>query len=177
MYMLLNYYCKVHVLTPWRRVLLGKLIVTHIVKKFRAFCGSRRFIKVFTIFRHRSLSWARCIQSKPFHSVSSKPVLILSSLPLVSLPSCLFTSDCTTKMFIFISPLHATCPAHPLLGLITLANVCFTLILEQSKTKALQFTILTISNLLGICSYIANDYPLLLPASLHKQHAAKYIDF
>jgi hypothetical protein len=34
--------------TPWRRVLLEKLIVTQLVKKFAAFCGTRRFIAVFT---------------------------------------------------------------------------------------------------------------------------------
>jgi hypothetical protein len=30
--------------TPWRRTLLQKLIVAYVVKRFNAFCGSRRFV-------------------------------------------------------------------------------------------------------------------------------------
>jgi hypothetical protein len=35
------------------RVLLEKLIVTHLVKKFHAFYGTQKFITVFTRARHR----------------------------------------------------------------------------------------------------------------------------
>jgi hypothetical protein len=46
-------------LPPWSRVLLEKLIVTQLVKKFPTFYGNRRFITVFTTARHLSLSCAR----------------------------------------------------------------------------------------------------------------------
>jgi hypothetical protein len=42
-------------LTPWNRVLLEKLIVTQLVKKFPAFYGTRRFITVFKRAHHWSL--------------------------------------------------------------------------------------------------------------------------
>jgi hypothetical protein len=45
-----------------RRVLLEKLIVTQLVKKFPTFYGTRRFITKFTRARHRSIPWARWIQ-------------------------------------------------------------------------------------------------------------------
>jgi len=38
-------------LLPWNRVLLEKLIITHLLKKFPAFYGTRKFITVFTRFR------------------------------------------------------------------------------------------------------------------------------
>jgi hypothetical protein len=37
-----------YLLTPWSRVLLERLTGLQIVKKFPAFCGTRRFIKAFT---------------------------------------------------------------------------------------------------------------------------------
>jgi len=43
-------------LTPWNRILLEKLLVTQLVKKFPAFYGIRKFITVFTRVRHWSLS-------------------------------------------------------------------------------------------------------------------------
>jgi hypothetical protein len=46
-------------LSPWSIVLLEKLIVTYLVKKFHAFYGLRKFIAVFTTARNWSLSWAR----------------------------------------------------------------------------------------------------------------------
>jgi hypothetical protein len=52
-----------YLLTPWSRVFLEKLSRSHLVKKFPAFYGTRRFITTFTSARHLSLSWARLIQS------------------------------------------------------------------------------------------------------------------
>jgi len=46
-----------------------KPIVTQLVKKFLVFYEIRRFITVFTTVRHWTLSWARWIQSTPFHPV------------------------------------------------------------------------------------------------------------
>jgi len=48
---LLNY-----LFTPWSRVLLEKLTGLHLVKKFPAFYGTRRFIIALTSARHLSLS-------------------------------------------------------------------------------------------------------------------------
>jgi hypothetical protein len=47
------------------RVLLGKLTVPQLVKKFPAFYGTRRFITAFTRARHLSLSRASSVQSIP----------------------------------------------------------------------------------------------------------------
>jgi hypothetical protein len=52
-----------YLLTPWRRVHPEKLKRPKLLKKFAAFYKTRRFIAVFTIARHLSLSWARLIQS------------------------------------------------------------------------------------------------------------------
>ena len=52
-----------YLFTPWCRVLLEKLTGLQLVKKFPAFCGTRRFITVLTSVRHLSLSWANPIQS------------------------------------------------------------------------------------------------------------------
>jgi len=49
-------------LTPWCRVLLEKLTGLHLVKKFPAFHGTRRFITALTSIRLLSLSWATPIQ-------------------------------------------------------------------------------------------------------------------
>jgi hypothetical protein len=49
---------------------------SQIVKKFLAFCGSRRFITVFTTARNWPLSWARCIQSTPSYTTSLRFILI-----------------------------------------------------------------------------------------------------
>jgi hypothetical protein len=43
-------------LTPWSRILLEKLIVTQLVKKFLVFYGTRFFITMFTRAHHLSLS-------------------------------------------------------------------------------------------------------------------------
>jgi hypothetical protein len=44
--------------TPWSKVLLEKLTGLHLVRKFPAFYGTRRFITAITSARHLSLSWA-----------------------------------------------------------------------------------------------------------------------
>ena len=45
-----------YLLTPYGRVLLEKLMVSQLVKKFPAHYGTRRFITAFTSARHLSLS-------------------------------------------------------------------------------------------------------------------------
>jgi hypothetical protein len=46
-------------LSPWSRVLLEKLTILQLVKKFPVFCGNRRFITAFSRAHHLSLSRAR----------------------------------------------------------------------------------------------------------------------
>jgi hypothetical protein len=53
----------------WNRLLLEKLTVTYLVKKFPAFYGTRRFIIMFTRARHWFVSWARWIQSTLSHPI------------------------------------------------------------------------------------------------------------
>jgi hypothetical protein len=49
--------------TPWSRVLLEKLMVTHLLKISPTFYGTRRSVVVFTSGRHWFVSWATWIQS------------------------------------------------------------------------------------------------------------------
>jgi len=53
---LLPIYLLTYLLTPWSRVLLEKLTVFQLVKKFPAFYGTLTFITAFTSARHLSLS-------------------------------------------------------------------------------------------------------------------------
>ena len=69
-------------------VLLKKLTVPQLVKKFPAFSGTRRFITALTSARHLSLSWASSIQSICPHPTSWRSNLILSSHLRLGLPSC-----------------------------------------------------------------------------------------
>ena len=68
-----------YLLAPWCRVLLEKLTGLHLVKKLRAFHGSRRFITALTSVRHLSLPWTSSIQSITPHPTSWRSILILSS--------------------------------------------------------------------------------------------------
>jgi hypothetical protein len=86
-----------YLLTPCSTVLLEELTVLQLVKKFPAFYGIRMFITAFTSARHLSLSWDSSIQSKPPHTTSWRPALILSfHLPL-GLPSGFFPSGFPIK--------------------------------------------------------------------------------
>jgi hypothetical protein len=49
------------------------------LKNFPAFYGTRRFNNVFTRDLHWSLSWTISIQSTPFHPISLRSILILST--------------------------------------------------------------------------------------------------
>jgi hypothetical protein len=76
-------YCPVFVLTPRSRVLLEKLTGLQLVKKFPAFCGTRRFITAFTSAHHLSLYWASSIQSIPPTSYSLKITVLSGSSKLI----------------------------------------------------------------------------------------------
>jgi hypothetical protein len=87
-----------HELTAWSRVLLEKLTVAQLVKKFSALYGTRCFITVFTTARHCPLSWARWIQSTPSHPVSVRSILILYFHLRLYLPIGLFPLGFSTKI-------------------------------------------------------------------------------
>ena len=121
-----------HLLTPWCRVLLEKLTVLQIVKKFPAFHGTRRFITALTSIRHLSLSWSNPIQSIYTHPTSWRSILILSTHLRLGLPSGLLPSGFPTKTLYtyFSSPIRATCPAH----LILLDFITRTILGEEYKS-------------------------------------------
>ena len=98
-----------YLLTPWCRVLLEKLTVLQLVKKFPAFHGTRRFITALTSVRHQCLSWASPIQSIYPHTTSWRSILILSTHLRLGLPSGLFPSGFPTKTLYTPSP-HAYAP-------------------------------------------------------------------
>ena len=106
-----------YLFTPWSRILLEKLTVPQLVKKFPAFYATRRFIIAFTTARQLSLPWARWIQSRPLHHTSRRSTLILSSQLCLGIPSSLFHSGLHTKPLCapLPSPIRAVCPAHLIL--------------------------------------------------------------
>jgi hypothetical protein len=62
-------------------------VESHSVKKLPTFYGTWKFIIVFTRACHRSLIWARCIQSTPSHPICLRFILISSSYPCLGLQS------------------------------------------------------------------------------------------
>ena len=122
-----------YLLTPWLRVLLKKLTVSQLVKKFPAFHGTRRFITALTSVRHLSLSLASPIQSTYTHPTYWRSILILSTHLRLGLPSGLFPSGSPTKTLYtpFSSPIRATCPAH----LIIVDFITRTILGEKYKSR------------------------------------------
>ena len=79
-------YLLTHILRPRSRDPLEHLTGFRLVKKFPAFCGSRRFITAFTSDRHLSLSWVTWIQSIPPNPTSWRSFLLHSSHLHLCLP-------------------------------------------------------------------------------------------
>jgi hypothetical protein len=120
---LLYLYLFTYLLTPWCTVLLEKLTGLQLVKKFPAFCGTRRFITALTSVRHLSLSWASPILSTYPHPTSWRSILILSTHLRLGFPSGLFPSVFPTKNLYAPSP-HPYAPhAQPISLCINLAKV------------------------------------------------------
>ena len=108
-----------NLLTPWCRILLEELTGLHLVKKFSAFHGTRKFITALTGFCYLSLSWTSPIQSIYPHSTSWKSILILSTHLRLDLPSGLLPSSFPTRPYTpLYSPTRATCPTY-LISLLT----------------------------------------------------------
>jgi hypothetical protein len=77
----------------WSWALLEKLPIVQLLENFPAFYGTRRFIIAFTWALHRSLFWARSIQSMPSHPTSLRSILIFSTHLCLGLPSGLTNSN------------------------------------------------------------------------------------
>ena len=113
-----------YLFTPWWRFILEKLTGLQIVKKFPAFHGTRRFITALTSVRHLSLSWASPIQSIYPHLTSWRSNLILSTHLRLGLPRVLLPNGFTTKTLYspLSSPISATCTAHLIFSILSLAQ-------------------------------------------------------
>jgi hypothetical protein len=78
LFQLVTYLFLSYLLTAWSWVLLEKLTGLQLLKKFPAFCETRKLITAFTSARHLSLSSASSIQSINPHPTSWRSILILS---------------------------------------------------------------------------------------------------
>jgi len=121
LYMNAYKYLFTYLLTPWSRVLVGKVTGSQLVKKFPTFYGTRRFITALTSARQLSLSWDSSIQSTPPHPTFWRSILISPSHLRPGLPRDLFPSrfPTTTLYTPLLSIIRATCLAHLILDLIT----------------------------------------------------------
>jgi len=106
-----------YLLTSWCRVVLEQLTGLQLVKKFRSFHETRKFITALTSVRHLSLSWVSPIQSIYPHPTSWRSILILSTHLRLGHPGGLLPSGFPTKTLYtpLSSPIRATCPAHLIL--------------------------------------------------------------
>jgi hypothetical protein len=77
---------------------------SHVIRKFPAFYGARKFIALFTRARHCALSRERRIQSTPLDPFSSRSILMPSSKPRIVVVPSLQTSR--LKFGTHLSHLH-----------------------------------------------------------------------
>jgi hypothetical protein len=101
----------------WSWALLEKLPTVQLLKNFPEFCGTQRFITMFTRALHWSLSWARLIQSIPSHPISLKIYINIVQHLCLGLPNGLFPSGLPINILyaLFFSPIRDTYPAQLIL--------------------------------------------------------------
>ena len=120
-----------HLLTPWCRVLLEKLTVLQLVKKFPTFHKTRRFIAALTSVQPpvSILGQPNPVHIHTSHLLEIHPNIIHPSTPGSPQwsPSLRFTHQDPTH---HSSPIRATCPAH----LILLDFITRTILGEEYKS-------------------------------------------
>jgi len=99
--------------TSWSRDFQQKLIVPQLVKKFLAYCRTRRFITVIKRARHLSLSWSGQYIPRPL-PVSWISVVTLSTNLHLGRPSGLLPIGFPTKTHFasLVTPVRANYPAR-----------------------------------------------------------------
>lgn len=90
-------------ITTCGRILLKKLLVILLEKKFHTFTGDVRFITMFTRASYWSMSWAKWTQFTSSHTVSLRSVLILLSHLHLGLSSGFFLSVVFDQNFVCVS--------------------------------------------------------------------------
>ena len=106
----------VYLFTPCSTVLLEKLTVPQLFKKFSLFYGTRRFIIPNSQVPATCPILSQLYPSIPPHSTAWKPIIISSHLSL-GLPSCSLSLRFSTKILYMplLSPIRTTCSTHLIL--------------------------------------------------------------